>query len=64
MRSKDLPRVKLVAKMLGKELDDMSDIRGEQEPYSGKDADQIVFEAEGLYSNAGIKPFDFNIKKG
>ena len=61
---KDLPRVKLVAKMLGKELDDMSDIRGEQEPYSGKDADQIVFEAEGLYSNAGIKPFDFNIKKG
>ena len=61
---KDLPRVKLVAKMLGKELDDMSDIRGEQEPYSGKDADQIVFEAEGLYSNAGIKPFDFHIKKG
>ena len=61
---KDLPRVKLVAKMLGKELDDMSDIRGEQESYSGKDADQIVFEAEGLYSNAGIKPFDFNIKKG
>ena len=42
----------------------MSDIRGEQEPYRGKDADQIVFEAEGLYSNAGIKPFDFNIKKG
>ena len=61
---KDLPRVKLVAKMLGKELDDMSDIRGEQEPYSGKDADEIIFEAEGLYSNAGIKPFDFNIKKG
>ncbi|MFR6537473.1 MAG: sugar ABC transporter ATP-binding protein [Lachnospiraceae bacterium] len=61
---KDLPRVKLVAKMLGKELDDMSDIRGEQEPYSGKDADEIIFEAEGLYSNAGIKPFDFSIKKG
>ena len=45
---KDLPRVKLVAKMLGKELDDMSDIRGEQESYSGKDADQIVFEAPPL----------------
>lgn len=61
---KDLPRVKLVAKMLGKELDDMSDIRSEQEPYDGKDAGEVVFEAEGLYSDAGIKPFDFNIKKG
>ncbi len=61
---KDLPSVKLVAKMLGKELDDMSDIRASRKPYSGKDADQIVFEAEGLHSNAGIKPFDFNIKKG
>ena len=61
---KDLPRVKLVAKMLGKELDDMSDIRSEQKPYDGKDAGEVVFEAEGLYSDAGIKPFDFNIKKG
>ena len=41
---KDLPRVQLVAKMLGKELDDM--------------------EAEQLVSNAGIKPFNFHIKKG
>ena len=60
----ELPRVKLVAKMLGKELDDMSDIRGEQEAYSGKDASDVVLEAEGLYSDAGIKPFDFYIKKG
>lgn len=61
---KDLPRVKLVAKMLGKELDDMSDIRSEQEPYQGKDASDTVFEAHGLYSDTGIKPFDFYIKKG
>ncbi len=61
---KDLPRVKLVAKMLGKELDDMSDIKGEQKPYDGDDAGEVVLEAEGLYSDAGIKPFDFNIKKG
>ncbi len=27
---KDLPRVQLVSKMLGKELDDLSDIKGEQ----------------------------------
>ncbi len=61
---KDLPRVKLVAKMLGKELDDMSDIRSEQGPYQGKDASDTVFEAHGLYSDTGIKPFDFYIKKG
>lgn len=61
---KDLPRVKLVSKMLGKDLDDVADIKGEQEVYAGEDADQCVFEAEGLVSNSGIKPFNFYIKKG
>lgn len=61
---KDLPRVQLVSKMLGKELDDMSDIRGESSVYSKEDASNHVFEAEGLVSNAGIKPFDFYIRKG
>ena len=61
---KDLPRVQLVSKMLGKELDDMSDIKGEQAAYSGEDGDVPVLEAEGLVSNAGIAPFDFYIKKG
>ncbi|MBQ3029419.1 MAG: sugar ABC transporter ATP-binding protein [Lachnospiraceae bacterium] len=61
---KDLPRVQLVAKMLGKEMDDMSDIRGEHAVYAGEDAGVSVFEAEGLVSDAGIKPFDFHIKKG
>ncbi|WP_074885001.1 sugar ABC transporter ATP-binding protein [Butyrivibrio proteoclasticus] len=61
---KDLPRVQLVAKMLGKEMDDLSDIKGENAAYAGKDADEKVFEASGLQSNAGIKPFDFYIQKG
>ena len=61
---KDLPRVKLVSKMLGKDLDDMSVIKGEQSVYGGKDAKERIFETEGLVSNAGIKPFDFYIKKG
>lgn len=61
---KDLPRVQLVSKMLGKDLDDMSDIKGEQAAYSAEDASTPVFEAEGLVSNAGIKPFDFHINKG
>jgi len=60
---KDLPRVQLVSKMLGKELDEMSDIKGEQAAYQGK-AEDPVFEAEGLVSDAGIKPFNFHIEKG
>lgn len=61
---KDLPRVQLVSKMLGKELDDMSDIGSKKGEYQ-KDSEEVpVFEAKGLVSNGGIKPFDFYIKKG
>ncbi len=61
----DLPRVQLVSKMLGKDLDDMADIKKE----SGIDESVVlegtpVLEAKGLCSNAGIKPFDFSIQKG
>ena len=58
----ELPRVKLVAKMLGKELDDMEEIKDENQMYKGPD--ERVIEVEGLQSDAGIKPFDFYIKKG
>ncbi len=60
----NLPRVQLVSKMLGKELDDMADIRSESAVYEEKGDSAPVFEAKGLQSNAGIKPFDFYIKKG
>ena len=60
---KDLPRVQLVSKMLGKELDDLSDIKGESKAEASDDSVPGL-EAKGLYSNAGIKPFDFYIKKG
>ncbi len=59
----DMPRVLLVSKMLGKDLDDMADIKSE----SGATADMSgtpVLEAKDLSSNAGIKPFDFSIHKG
>ena len=46
----------------GKELNDMENIREKTEGYKG--ADERVIEAEGLQSDAGIKPFDFYIKKG
>ncbi len=61
---RDLPRVQLVAKMLGKEMDDLSDIKGEHEAYHSPDADMKIFEAVKLQSNAGIKPFNFYINKG
>lgn len=61
---KELPRVQLVSKMLGKDLDDMSDIRSESAMYDKEDASTLVFEANELVSDAGIKPFDFYIKKG
>jgi len=61
---KDLPRVQLVAKMLGKELDDVADIKDEVQVYEQDDSIPPVFEAEALQSNVGIKPFDFHIRKG
>ena len=61
---KDLPRVQLVSKMLGKELDDLSDIKGEQPTEQKTENGAPLFETKDLCSDAGIKPFDFYIKKG
>lgn len=60
----DLPRVQLVSKMLGKELDDLSDIKGEAPTDSSIDKSAVVFGTKGLASDQGIKPFDFHINKG
>ena len=61
---KDLPRVQLVAKMLGKEMDDMADIKGDNQTFVPEEGTAPVFEAGQLVSDAGIKPFDFHINKG
>ena len=45
---KDLPRVQLVSKMLGKELDDMSDIKSENAAYEKKATETPVFTATCL----------------
>ena len=60
----DLPRVKLVSKMLGKELEEASGEKKEHLTYDKKPGAVPVIETQGLYSNAGIKPFDFNIYPG
>ena len=59
----DLPRVQLVSKMLGKELDDMASIKNDSDA-ALVDLGTPVLEAKGLSSAEGIKPFDFNIHKG
>ena len=60
---KDLPRVELISKMMGKELDDISAIHNrivlQDEAHTVP-----VFEAVDLCSAAGTKPFDFQIDKG
>ena len=61
---KDLPRVQLVSKMLGKELDDMSDIKSENRIYEGPGAGSTVFQAYNLSSTEAVNPFNFNIRKG
>ena len=59
----NLPRVQLVSKMLGKELDDMAAIKDDSA------ADQAasgapVLEAQGLSSSDAVYPFDFSIRQG
>ena len=59
----EMPRVQLVSKMLGKELGDLSDLKKSTDEKI-EDSSVPVLEAEQLVSNAGIKPFDFSIRKG
>ena len=58
----DLPRVKLISAMLGKDMEDMTNLKNQKRPYSG--AGEVVYEAEGLSSSEGVRPFDFLINKG
>lgn len=58
---KELPRVKLVAAMLGKDFDDLAAIKPEGGVTIG---DEIVVDAKGLSHKGTIRPFDFTIHKG
>ncbi len=60
----EMPRVQLVSKMLGKELDDLSDIK-KHDSVEGTDADRVaVLEVKQLKSTTGVAPFDFEIYEG
>ena len=56
-----LPQVELVAKMMGKSLDDLAELEKFGEKNSV--ADETVYEAEDL-SSSECRPFDFSIRKG
>jgi simple sugar transport system ATP-binding protein len=58
----ELPRVKLVAAMMGKDFDDLAFIKPES---SGNKAEEpVVIDAKGLSHAGKIKPFDLKIYKG
>ena len=60
---KDLPRVQLISKMMGKELDDISALENRKGLNISSNGTP-VFEATGLSSAEGTKAFDFQIHKG
>ncbi len=57
-----LPQVELVAKMMGKELQGLSDLKRDESEQVRTDTP--VYEAASLASASGIAPFDFAIRKG
>lgn len=57
-----LPQIELISKMMGKALSDVSKMK-KQEPLKS-DNSVPVFEATGLSSAAGVRPFNFTIQKG
>ena len=60
----DLPRVQLVSKMLGKDFDDMADIKSDSETSNVDLNETPVYQANNLTGTTGIKPFDFEIHRG
>jgi simple sugar transport system ATP-binding protein len=57
-----LPQYELVSKMMGKALGDAAAIKKHAPPEP--DEAVPVYEAAGLSSDAGVRPFDFAIRKG
>ena len=62
-KTEELPRFKLVATMMGKEFDDLAEIK-DKGSSSKKQREEVVIEAKGLYHKGTIKPFDLKIHKG
>ncbi len=57
----DLPRVKLIAAMMGKDIDDLAKIKPEN---CTDRCGEMLIDAKGLSHKGKIKPFDLQIKSG
>ncbi|MEY8337645.1 sugar ABC transporter ATP-binding protein [Lachnospiraceae bacterium 62-35] len=60
----ELPRFQLVAKMMGKDFDDLAAIKNNAEEDKSFENEDIVIKAAGLGKTGYIKPFDLVIHKG
>ncbi len=58
----NLPRVQLVSKMMGKDFDDLADIKSEHQQKDGEK--EPLIEAKGIGHTGTIRPFDLTIHKG
>ena len=58
---RELPQVELVAKMMGKDLNDLADL--EEVGKKNTASEEVVYEAENL-SSSESRPFDFEIHRG
>ncbi|KUP25138.1 sugar ABC transporter ATP-binding protein [Paenibacillus sp. DMB5] len=61
--AKDLPRLDLVLKMIGKELNLLEELPSLAEEYKDSLGEELV-KAEGLGRKGAIEPFDLSIHKG
>ena len=60
--TRDLPQVELVARMMGKDLKELSGLEAKTENRAAVH-DEMVYEASGL-SSSEARPFDFSIARG
>ena len=58
----ELPRVKLVAAMMGKDLDDLDDIRKDTTGHAAQQ--EMMISAKNLSHKGTVSPFDLDIHKG
>ncbi len=59
----ELPRLQLVAKMMGKDFDDLQEIKSDSKKVADNNGTPVI-DAKGLTHTGTIKPFDIAIHKG
>ncbi|TWT01481.1 sugar ABC transporter ATP-binding protein [Planomicrobium sp. CPCC 101079] len=60
--TKDLPRLELVSKMIGKELNEFESIAHKTE--EKEDDGDILLEANNVFKKGSVEPFDLKIRRG